>query len=189
MRLENQPGAVTFSTPCGCAVSTPTAASAALPVDAHSASLAGHAQALLRVVAAYLLLTHASAKLFHVPHIAMFDGLSLFSLLGAAGVIELFGSVLVLLGFFTRAAAFVLSGELAFAYFHRARAATVRSFAVDESGRAGRVDVVHFPVHLGGGAGRVEYRCASLNHLGHSSSSSLKSDATTPRSHVVRVSL
>ncbi len=60
---------------------------------------------------------HASAKLFHVPHIAMFDGLSLFSLLGAAGVIELVGGVLVLLGFFTRAAAFVLSGELAFAYF------------------------------------------------------------------------
>jgi putative oxidoreductase len=71
----------------------------------------------LRIVASYLLLTHASAKLFHVPHIAMFDGLPLFSLLGAAGVIELVGGVLVLIGFFTRAAAFVLSGELAFAYF------------------------------------------------------------------------
>ncbi|WP_277183416.1 DoxX family protein [Caballeronia sp. BR00000012568055] len=80
-------------------------------------SLATYAQALLRIVAAYLLLTHASAKLFHVPHIAMFDGLPLFSLLGAAGVIELVGGVLVLIGFFSRAAAFVLSGELAFAYF------------------------------------------------------------------------
>lgn len=80
-------------------------------------ALASHAHALLRIVASYLLLTHASAKLFHVPHIAMFDGLPLFSLLGAAGVIELVGGVLVLIGLFTRAAAFVLSGELAFAYF------------------------------------------------------------------------
>ncbi|BAN22888.1 DoxX family protein [Caballeronia insecticola] len=80
-------------------------------------ALAPYAQALLRIVASYLLLTHASAKLFHVPHIAMFDGLPLFSLLGAAGIIELVGGVLVLVGFFARAAAFVLSGELTFAYF------------------------------------------------------------------------
>ncbi|SAK66718.1 DoxX [Caballeronia hypogeia] len=80
-------------------------------------ALASHAQALLRIVASYVLLTHASAKLFHVPHIAMFDGLPLFSLLGVAGIIELVGGVLVLVGFFARAAAFVLSGELAFAYF------------------------------------------------------------------------
>ena len=85
--------------------------------SASTPALAGYAQALLRVVASYLLLTHASAKLFHVPHIAMFDGLPLFSLLGVAGVIELVGGVLVLVGLFTRAAAFVLSGELAFAYF------------------------------------------------------------------------
>ncbi len=39
-------------------------------------ALASHA--LLRIVASYLLLTHASAKLFHVPHIAMFDNLPLF---------------------------------------------------------------------------------------------------------------
>ena len=80
-------------------------------------ALAGYAHALLRIVASYVLLTHASAKLFHVRHIAMFDGLPLFSLLGAAGAIELVGGVLVLIGWFTRAAAFVLSGELAFAYF------------------------------------------------------------------------
>ncbi|KMZ13797.1 INTEGRAL MEMBRANE PROTEIN (Rhomboid family) [Candidatus Burkholderia humilis] len=80
-------------------------------------ALASYAQALLRIVASYLVLTHASAKLFHVPHIAMFDNLPLFSLLGAAGVIELVGGVLMLLGIFTRAAAFVLSSELAFAYF------------------------------------------------------------------------
>ncbi|SAL72995.1 DoxX [Caballeronia arvi] len=85
--------------------------------SASAPALASYAHALLRIVASYVVLTHASAKLFHVPHIAMFDGLPLFSLLGAAGVIELVGGVLVLIGLFTRAAAFVLSGELAFAYF------------------------------------------------------------------------
>ncbi|MFM0321086.1 DoxX family protein [Caballeronia glebae] len=89
----------------------------ARPAATSAPALAGYAHALLRIVASYLLLTHASAKLFHVPHIAMFDGLPLFSLLGAAGIIELIGGVLVLIGLFTRAAAFVLSGELAFAYF------------------------------------------------------------------------
>ncbi|WP_250519400.1 MULTISPECIES: DoxX family protein [unclassified Caballeronia] len=87
------------------------------PSAANASALAVYAHALLRIVASYLLLTHASAKLFHVPHIAMFDGLPLVSLLGVAGVIELIGGVLVLIGLFTRAAAFVLSGELAFAYF------------------------------------------------------------------------
>ncbi|SAL64334.1 DoxX [Caballeronia peredens] len=89
----------------------------AAPAAHVTPALAPYAHALLRIVASYLLLTHACAKLFHVPHIAMFDGLPLFSLLGAAGIIELVGGVLVLVGFFARAAAFVLSGELAFAYF------------------------------------------------------------------------
>ncbi|MEO6033190.1 MAG: DoxX family protein [Burkholderiaceae bacterium] len=75
------------------------------------------ALAVLRIVTAFLLLQHASAKLFHFPHVAYFDNLQLLSLLGAAGVIELVGGALVLIGLFTRAAAFVLSGELAFAYF------------------------------------------------------------------------
>ena len=75
------------------------------------------ALALLRIVAAYLLLQHATAKLFHYPHVAYFDKLQIFSLMGAAGVIELVGGVLVLIGWFTRPAAFILSGELAFAYF------------------------------------------------------------------------
>lgn len=72
---------------------------------------------LLRVVSAFLLLQHGAAKLFGVPHVAMFDGLTLFSLLGAAGVIELIGGILLLVGFLTRPVAFILAGEMAFAYF------------------------------------------------------------------------
>src|SRR5688572_6185414 len=74
-------------------------------------------QALLRIVVAYLFLLHGTAKLFHVPHIAYFDNLQLFSLIGFAGVLEVGGGVLMLLGLLTRPVAFILSGEMAVAYF------------------------------------------------------------------------
>ena len=75
------------------------------------------AQALLRIVTAYLFITHGTAKLFGAPHVGAFDNLQLFSLLGLAGSIEIVGSVLLLLGLFTRPAAFIMCGEMAFAYF------------------------------------------------------------------------
>ncbi|HET7362338.1 MAG TPA: DoxX family protein [Burkholderiales bacterium] len=74
-------------------------------------------QALLRIITAYLFITHGSAKLFGMPHVGAFDNLPLFSLIGIAGMIEIVGSVLLLLGLFTRPAAFIMSGEMAFAYF------------------------------------------------------------------------
>lgn len=83
----------------------------------YGSSWAWRAQGLLRIVCGYLLLTHGTAKLLHVPHVPMFDNLQLFSLLGLAGVLELLGGALLLLGLFTRPVAFVLSGELAAAYF------------------------------------------------------------------------
>lgn len=75
------------------------------------------ALAILRIVSAFLLIQHATAKLFGFPHVAFFDNLQVLSLIGVAGIIELVGSLFLLAGLFTRAAAFVLSGELAFAYF------------------------------------------------------------------------
>lgn len=75
------------------------------------------ALAALRIVSAYLFLLHGSAKLLGAPHVAMFDGLQLFSLMGFAGVLELGGGVLLVLGLFTRPVAFLLSGEMAVAYF------------------------------------------------------------------------
>jgi putative oxidoreductase len=72
---------------------------------------------LLRIVTALLLLQHGTAKLFGFPHVAMFDTVRFLSLLGIAGVLELAGGVLLLLGIFTRPVAFILSGEMAFAYF------------------------------------------------------------------------
>jgi putative oxidoreductase len=75
------------------------------------------AQALLRLVTSFLFLQHATAKFFAVPHVEMFDSLQRFSLGWNAGVIELVGGALLLIGLWSRAAAFVLSGEMAFAYF------------------------------------------------------------------------
>lgn len=78
---------------------------------------AHYAQGLLRIIVAYLFLQHATAKLFGFPHVAYFDNLQVLSLEGIAGIIELAGAPLLLLGLFTRPVAFVLSGEMAFAYF------------------------------------------------------------------------
>jgi len=76
-----------------------------------------YALALLRVVVAFLFLQHATAKFFGVPHVAALAGVQLFSLFGVAGVIELAGGMLMLIGLWTRPAAFLLSGEMAVAYF------------------------------------------------------------------------
>ena len=72
---------------------------------------------ILRIVIGFLFLQHGSAKLLGVPHVAMFDGLQLFSLIGVAGILELVGGILILIGLCTRVTAFILSGEMAFAYF------------------------------------------------------------------------
>ncbi len=72
---------------------------------------------VFRIVVALLFLQHPFAKFFGFPHVAMFDHLQAFSLVWIAGVIELVGSVLLLLGLFTRPTAFILSGEMAVAYF------------------------------------------------------------------------
>lgn len=75
------------------------------------------ALAVLRIVTAYLLVPHGTAKLFGAPHQAMFDGLQLMSLIGLAGILEIGGGVLLLVGLFTRLVAFVLCGFMAVAYF------------------------------------------------------------------------
>ena len=75
------------------------------------------ALAILRIVTGYLLIPHGTAKLFGAPHQAMFDGLQLMSLMGLAGVLEVFAGALFLIGLFTRPVAFVLCGFMAVAYF------------------------------------------------------------------------
>jgi putative oxidoreductase len=74
-------------------------------------------QSILRIVVGGLFLMHGSAKLLHIPHVPQFDNVQLTSLVGIAGVLELLGGFLLLIGLFTRPIAFILSGEMAVAYF------------------------------------------------------------------------
>ncbi|PIT13461.1 DoxX family protein [Snodgrassella alvi] len=79
---------------------------------------AGYALGLLRMVTGFLYIQHATAKFWQWP-LSMTDGhgaVPLFSMMGAAGVLELIGGVLLLLGLFVRPTAFILCGQMAVAY-------------------------------------------------------------------------
>ncbi len=72
---------------------------------------------ILRIMVGLVLLQYGMAKLLGFPQVAMFAKLQSFSLPWIAGVLELIGGVLIIIGLFTRPTAFVLSGLMAFAYF------------------------------------------------------------------------
>jgi putative oxidoreductase len=73
---------------------------------------------LLRVVAGFLFMCHGGQKLF-----GWFGGtgpggsVELASLIGVAGILEFFGGLALIVGFLTRPVAFLLAGEMAWAYF------------------------------------------------------------------------
>ena len=71
---------------------------------------------VLRIVAALLFMEHGTQKLLGFPSSGR-PGPELFSLLGLAGVLELFGGAMLLVGLFTRPVALILSGEMAVAYW------------------------------------------------------------------------
>lgn len=85
-------------------------------------ALQPYALAALRIVAGYMFLLHGTSKVFHFPQ-AGGATINLMTLSGWSGVLELIGGVLVVLGLFTRPVAFIVSGEMAVAYFiaHAAR--------------------------------------------------------------------
>jgi putative oxidoreductase len=73
---------------------------------------------VLRIMAALLFLQYGLSKYFGFPAKPPVN-FAMFSLIGLAGAIELVGSLLLLAGVFSREAAFVMSGEIAVAYFMR----------------------------------------------------------------------
>lgn len=82
-------------------------------------SYAPQIKALLRVIAGLLFFSVGLAKIAHFPLVPMFaDAKPFVGLEGWAGMIELVGGALVVLGFFSRYAAFICSGEMAIAYFY-----------------------------------------------------------------------
>jgi len=72
---------------------------------------------VLRIVAALLFFEHGTQKLFGYPPGPPFTGFPNFSMLGIAGMLEVFGGALLLAGLFTRPVAFIMAGEMAYAYF------------------------------------------------------------------------
>ncbi len=85
--------------------------------DALASAWAPRLLSILRIMTGLLFLQHGTAKLLKIPVMPMFANLSLTSLPGIAGILELVGGVLIILGLFTRSVAFVLSGLMAVAYF------------------------------------------------------------------------
>jgi putative oxidoreductase len=76
------------------------------------------ALAVLRVVTALCFMAHGTQKMFGFPASQMGGGgFELFSLMGLAAVLEVFGGLAILLGVFTRPVAFVLAGQMAYAFW------------------------------------------------------------------------
>lgn len=72
---------------------------------------------VLRIVAGLLFLEHGMQKIFHFPPMTMAIPPNAMLIIMAAGVIELVGGVLLVLGIFTRVTAFICSGEMAIGYW------------------------------------------------------------------------
>jgi len=74
------------------------------------------ALSVLRIVTGLLFLEDGTGKLLGFPP-TDYPAATLFSLMGVQGVLELVGGFLILIGLFTRPVAFILSGDMAVAYF------------------------------------------------------------------------
>jgi len=72
---------------------------------------------ILRIAAGLLLLQHGTTKFLGFPASQM-SGIDPTSIYGIAGIFELVGGILIVIGLFTRPTAFILSGMTAVAYFH-----------------------------------------------------------------------
>jgi putative oxidoreductase len=75
------------------------------------------ALSLFRFITGLLLFQYGVAKIFKFPAVPYFAKVELMSLIGVAGMLELVLGALLMIGLCTRIVAFVLSGEMAFAYF------------------------------------------------------------------------
>lgn len=72
---------------------------------------------VLRIMSGLLFLQHGTTKYLHFPETQM-SGASPLTMSGIAGLIELVGGALLVLGLFTRPAALIMSGTMAVAYFY-----------------------------------------------------------------------
>lgn len=85
----------------------------------HNPALARFSRAALRIITGLLFMQHGAQKLFGMLGGVDSHGATvhLASLAGVAGILEFFGGLLIVIGLFTRVVAFLLSGEMAYAYW------------------------------------------------------------------------
>ena len=74
-------------------------------------------RSILRIMSGLLILHHGTSKYLSCPQSQMSNTPAM-SMGGAAGILELVGGVLLVIGLFTRPVAFILSGMCAVAYFY-----------------------------------------------------------------------
>jgi putative oxidoreductase len=86
-------------------------------VGARWRSSAPYLLSILRIVAAFVFMQHGTTKLFGFPEPGPGGTVALVSQMGLAGILEFGGGLLLLVGLFSRPVAFVLAGQMAFAYF------------------------------------------------------------------------
>ncbi len=72
---------------------------------------------VLRIITALLFFAHGSAKFLGFPAVEGMYGIPVSSPGGIAGVLEIVGGILLVIGLFSRLTAFILSGLMAVAYF------------------------------------------------------------------------
>ncbi len=73
---------------------------------------------ITRIIAGLLFLAHGTNKIFNFPARDTWNGYDPMTLGGAAGLIEVIGGTLIILGFYSRPAAFIASGTMAVAYWY-----------------------------------------------------------------------
>ena len=84
-------------------------------MEKYLGNFAPYFYAILRIVAGFMFAMHGTQKLFGWPGDG--DTVELTSLMGVAGIIELLGGLLIMIGLFGSIAAFICSGQMAVAYF------------------------------------------------------------------------
>jgi putative oxidoreductase len=85
-------------------------------IDSISTTWSPRVLSIFRIIVGLLFLEHGTSKYLSLP-LSPTTGVNVLSLSGINGIIELIGGVLIVLGLFTRPVAFILSGDMAIAYF------------------------------------------------------------------------
>lgn len=130
-------------------------------------NLRPYALLIARVIAGYMFLLHGTAKFFEFP-VSMTGSngaVAFFSIYGVAAVLELVGGIFIILGLFTRLTAFILSGQMAVAYFMFHATAETLFQPMLNKGELAALYSLFFLVLIFTGAGKIalDHKIASKN--------------------------